>query len=521
MKTVENTPDAARTIIGLRDTGYTLNMAVADIVDNSINAKAENIWITIEKKIDNQIKIRIIDDGYGMDEAGLMDAMKYGSKDKPDGNDLGRFGLGLKTASSSVCKRFTLVTRKGKKKPTLAARWDLDNVVATNKWLHEIGPAEGDHLDEFKQYVEQSGTMVCWDKVDRIGSYDDADKVEVTNHALGNIRSKLKFHLSQTFGRFIDKDGLKIHVNDQQLEAWDPFVLTEKTEKVINKKFTITLEGDSRKHNLLIEGYVVPNKYEYSTEDVRKRAKISNPNQGFYVYRENRMIIAGTWLEEYVQEPHFSLARLSLDFPRELDGLYQLDLKKSTFNLNVDIKTKLRPFVEAVRKEAEKRYRSGRITKTKGTTPAPHAPSGALITEVYEETTTKVDTTKVGEGKVEIRNPDGKIVIDMPTEESENIADLIKAVDHIDDGLFWEPALIGDKMGIHINRGHIYYDRVYIPNLNKALTIQGMDSLLWAMCIAEHEAVNKQTRLSFEKIRFEMSMKLRQLAKRLPELPEE
>ena len=127
-------PDPARLVEGLRDTGYDFNMALADITDNSLDADASTISVNIAMDLGGEISVWVADDGYGMNEAELENAMKYGSESKKDPSSLGKFGLGLKTASTAFCRKFSVVSRAKDTDPYLKAVWDLDHVVNKHEW---------------------------------------------------------------------------------------------------------------------------------------------------------------------------------------------------------------------------------------------------------------------------------------------------------------------------------------------------------------------------------------------------
>ena len=162
-------PDPSRLIEGLRDTGYDFNTALADIIDNSVDAKATKVRIWIRVDPDNDIVVSVADDGHGMDETALLNAMTYGAKSKKDKSSLGKFGLGLKTASTAFARRLSVITRASATSPVLKATWDLDHVDKKKEWEILIdAPAR----DEIKLLDEAagggSGTLVLWEKVDRL-----------------------------------------------------------------------------------------------------------------------------------------------------------------------------------------------------------------------------------------------------------------------------------------------------------------------------------------------------------------
>ena len=127
-------PDPARIMEGLRDTGYDFNTSVADIVDNAISAEAVRIDVRVEMDPLGEITVYFADNGWGMDYDGLMNAMKYGSKKRDDPASLGKFGLGLKTASTAFCKCLSLISRDKDNGPYKKTQWDLDYIASKNEW---------------------------------------------------------------------------------------------------------------------------------------------------------------------------------------------------------------------------------------------------------------------------------------------------------------------------------------------------------------------------------------------------
>lgn len=516
MEKIKCPPDPSRTIVGFRDTGYNLYTAVADIVDNSINARARNVIITIDKDPVGQVHIRIADDGYGMSRDELVSAMRYGAPEHKKGNALGRFGLGLKTASTSVCRQLTVLSRKTANHEVVAARWDLDAVKTD--WLLEVGAPDENLAEEFRELVPGSGTLVCWDKVDRIGANNQFDKQGLSDKSLSAYRVKLRDHLQLVFHRFLG-NRISITLNGERLEPWDPFVLTEKTECPLKRTYSVKLPEATQLYEVQLNAYVIPNKYEYSTNDARDRAKIKSNLQGFYVYREDRVIIAHSWLDLFATEPHFSLLRVELSFPRELDELFGLDIKKSTLNLaaNSHLEDTIKQEIKPVRAHAEARYRAGKRTGQKKHGTSPHAQSQGLLDSKYKEETANLQTRQVGENKVEITNANGTTIITMPTIKTANVKELIEVVDSLPNGLFWEPALVNNRLGLRISRGHMYYERVYVPSFSDGVTVQGIDSLLWALAKCEQDVLDAEIRKSLINLRFFVSKTLHDLAEELPE----
>uniref|UniRef100_A0A486XS73 ATP-binding protein n=1 Tax=Rheinheimera sp. BAL341 TaxID=1708203 RepID=A0A486XS73_9GAMM len=161
-----NDPDPSRLIHGLRDTGYDFNTAAADIIDNSIAAGADNIRINIELAHDGRKFVYFGDDGHGMDADELRNAMRYGAKVRDNLASLGKFGLGLKTASSSVCLKYSVISRREASFPLLKLTWDLEHVENKNVWEMLDEPVSHDEQELFEELCGDSGTLVVWSRCD-------------------------------------------------------------------------------------------------------------------------------------------------------------------------------------------------------------------------------------------------------------------------------------------------------------------------------------------------------------------
>lgn len=344
------TPIAGNMIEGYRSIGYSLETAVADIIDNSIAANAENIWIDFKWSGD-KTTFTITDDGNGMNLVELVTAMRPASKNpllKRDSADLGRFGLGLKTASFSQCRILTVATKQNNE--IFYRSWDMDHVHKAGwkllNWLSDISL-----IDRLKTL--KSGTTVIWQDIDHLVKDTHTEKEEDLAVFLNHIKQMEK-HLSMVFHLFIQNKKLKIWINNSKISAWDPYFITN-SETKISDQFQL-------RDNILVKAYVLPHQSQLSREDFDRGSWIKgwNAQQGFYVYRNNRMIIGGEWLGMYKQEEHSKLSRIMVNIPNtsELDTEWQLDIKKSTIQVPYDIRRDLKRIADESRKEAVEIYRN-------------------------------------------------------------------------------------------------------------------------------------------------------------------
>ncbi|GLI25281.1 ATPase [Xanthobacter flavus] len=338
-------------IEGLRDIGYSLETAISDIIDNSITAGAHRIHIVTETYSDEPY-IAIIDDGEGMSEEELIAAMRPGSRNPlamRDEPDLGRFGLGLKSASFSQCRRLTVVSRRSGR--TSAAIWDLDDVAERNEWAVQLP----DHFDLIPSIdtLGEKGTLVLWQKLDRLTdgySHNAAKRAEVINQRIAETER----HLRLVFHRFMeDAKPLRILLNARLLRALDPFA--RKNPATISdpeEKLTL-LRGDVE-----IQSFTIPHHKQMSKTDWED---IGGPeghlkSQGFYLYRGKRLILHGTWFGLCRQSELTKLSRVRVDIPNSMDADWKIDVKKSSAQLPAVVRDRLKRVIERILAGSKRTY---------------------------------------------------------------------------------------------------------------------------------------------------------------------
>jgi hypothetical protein len=269
-----------------------------------------------------------------------------------------------------------------------------------------------------------------------------------------------------------------------------------------------------------VRAFVLPRREEFASEDAAKRARITNERQGIYIYRENRLIHDADWLGMYQKEPHISLLRVEFSFDHRLDEAFHVDIKKSRILLNETLFDWLRDeFLPAPRRAAEQRYRKGQKKKVTDATKNAHDSSNANIANKEDDLdTAKISIINRQTGEVEVTNKEGKVRLRLKILTAQKPGQCyVEAVEGLDDGVLWEPALIDGHKAVRINAGHPYYHKVYVPNLASGVTVQGMDSLMWALCAAELGTSTDSSKRHFAELRFEVSRLLRRLVDDLPE----
>ncbi|MVN91457.1 ATP-binding protein [Mucilaginibacter aquatilis] len=343
-------PEASSMIETFRAIGYTIEAAVADIIDNSVSAGASGVWVDFEWK-GNDTWLSITDNGTGMDSDELVQAMRPGSKNpltERGEKDLGRFGLGLKTASFSQCRKLTATSHRKNGEPAMWT-WDLDFVRETGRWeLLKYRP-EDSGTDRLTQL--ESGTAILWNDIDRLVQHfrkDDQGALEKFMH----IMNQVKRHLAMVFHRFMESGKLKIFFQDRLIEPWNPFLPTHKFTQAQPEEHL--LNG-----KVFLKGYVLPHKSKLSGDEFRaaEGPRGWNEQQGFYIYRNQRLLLAGDWLGMYRKEEHYKLARIMVDIPNSLDAQWQIDIKKSVARPPLLLRDQLKAYAGQIRNIAVEVYR--------------------------------------------------------------------------------------------------------------------------------------------------------------------
>ncbi len=368
MKEVQLPPRAASLSESMRDLGYSLNAAVADIIDNSISAGASKVDIHSDV-LSSGACLAIVDNGLGMSDQELVDAMRHGSRNPREirsKDDLGRFGLGLKTASFSQCSKLTVVSRKNGIKS--AAHWDLKLVSERDDWI--ICVLDEDEITRlpYIEKLENDGTLVLWQNLDRLCEGD----TEVVNENLINekIRAVDK-HLSLVFHRFISGEikgkKLKICINYHELEAFDPFCTSNKATDPLRQE-VIRIYGGK----VVIQPFILPHHSKLSEKEkdfYKSRSDFLN-NQGVYVYRNGRLMAWGDWFRLIPKGEATKLARVKIDFSNSMDEFWTIDIKKSRAYPPHIVREQIRKIIGTIA-EGSKRVIKGKGKKLYDSNPKP------------------------------------------------------------------------------------------------------------------------------------------------------
>lgn len=397
----------------LRGLGYSTGAALADIIDNSISAGASEVrldftWNGLGSRI------TVLDNGRGMSDAELESAMRLGDKNPLDArsaHDLGRFGMGLKTASFSQCRRLTVASVKDG--TTSCLRWDLDELAANpdGGWLLFEGTAQGSENFISGLKGRKAGTVVLWEQMDRVVT------TGFTSNDFHDLIDTAESHLAMVFHRLLQgpRANLKLLLNGRAVAPWDPFMTGHPA-----KPWTSPPTSHPTDYGTVrVQAHVLPHRDKLTAAEFDANAGPAGwtAQQGFYVYRNERLLVAGGWLglgnsRAWNREEAHRLARIRLDIPNTADADWKIDVRKSTARPPVS----LRPWLTLLAENTRERAR--RVFAYRGT-PAP-AKGNIPIEQAW-----RVDRLKAGvRYRIEESHPSVAAVL----ENAGELAPLVKSM---------------------------------------------------------------------------------------------
>ena len=384
------TPSAARLTESLRDIGYDFPAAVADIVDNSIMAGSSQVDVAIDFAGEESCVV-IADDGEGMTSNGLLEALRYGARRTYGRRDLGRYGLGLKTASLSQCRSVTVVTSRRTAAGTVTMRTlDLDLIAEWDEWLVVEPPEDPVIARARERLVSDPGTVVIWRKLDRVLPEKRPDG-GWARRRLEAMAAKTAEHLGIVFHRYLESAeprGLVVTVNGQKVRPWNPFAPSEPTQNELPlQRFEMTVGDVSGM--VTLRRFVLPARDEFSSHEQFERYSGPlnwNRQQGIYVYRADRLVQWGGWNGIRGIDEHTKLARAALDFDTDLDSVFNINVAKVRVTLPPQIRHMLERPINELCAYADDRYRKASRhgggaqqppapASDDGTRPMPEAPT--------------------------------------------------------------------------------------------------------------------------------------------------
>lgn len=363
---IENPPDPSALVESLRAFGYAFDDAVCDVIDNSIAAGSRTVDVAFRWDGANS-SLRVVDDGGGMTRDELIAAMRLGARsplEERAKGDLGRFGLGLKTASFSQGRRLAVSSRVPGGELAHAV-WDLDEIAETGAW--SMGTSLSDVEErEVRDLIGESGTVVRWSKLDRfVGDVASADE-SARDAALRRV-DDLTQTLSLVYSDWLrGKNRVRLRVSGNAVDPWDPFLTSHQATQELPTEHLIA----ARDRTLAVTGYILPHHQRLTKAEHAAAAGPQgwNAQQGFYVYRNRRLLVNGGWLglPKMKAEEHYKLARIRVDLGNEDDHAWQIDVRKQQAVVPEALRKDLHRIARATRSRAVEVYRArGKVLRTR------------------------------------------------------------------------------------------------------------------------------------------------------------
>jgi hypothetical protein len=512
----------------LRAIGYDLNSAVADVVDNAITEKvaASNVAVTFAFR-SGQIVCRIKDDGCGMNEKELEEAMRLGVETEYKPGDLGKFGMGMKAASLSHCNVLTVISKK-RKSSICAYRWDISHIRQKGWELIQLEHKEIEQiLAKEKIVLDEPGTVVLWDDL----YWMNAEYRSYTNDKLAQnfyyrLEEELKLHLRMVYHRFLDgslgKAGsVNIKVNRFALKPWDPFCRSEPNTGQIDLKKDGKLKIPGYRSAVAIEAYILPTQEGFSSEEAWKegRGLLSwNDGQGYYIYRANRLIRFGGWHGTKAKDEHDKLARISIDIDPSMDEIFRITVNKARVQfpelLFQHLKMIVNPMVIRKAKSKYKKSDDHLIVNNAIRRNAANVNrvSQKLISEHGIRTKSHNGKT---EPMVEVVNPGGSWTSNKIKEflQYGGESDFEIVSGELDNDQLWKIICNeGAKFKVIVNASHPFYTNVYKTAANKAAS-SAIDALIFSLAFGELYNRNENNAQLFDTFKAVSARALERLTK--------
>ena len=501
MFTTTNYPNAAKLMDSLRYLGYNNYSAICDLIDNSFDAEAKNVYVKITQQA-GDVVIQVADDGLGMDEHILDEALKLGSiADRNPASDLGKYGMGLVTASLSIARRTSVLTRNNGS--LLKSISDVDEVKRRNEFCKFLGKATAQDKKDFDElFASGTGTVVELSKCDNL-----------KNKNLSVFRNTLKGKLGQAYRYFL-LSGKKIFVNGEVVEPRDPLMLGQGSEVYSDDTFDVKLtahDGTEVQDQIRVRIAVLPE----SEPDGYKGPKISQTAQGFYILRNNREIEAGQTLSIYTRHNDLNRFRAEVFFSGALDEFMGVNFTKHRVDPHQAIRDKIAEITVGQIRTIRNRIKSARVTTEDAE--ITHDESEKLIS-AKSHLLIKPKPQKTAGGSGGNAGTDGKERGAKTATDTSGTSTgtpkynvKFQAATLGRTGPIYEAEQVGKVTVIQWNVEHPFYERFILERKEDRTLRTSVDFLIYSLATAELTTINEDNYEMVQNIKTVMSSNLRSL----------
>ena len=502
-----NNPNAGRLISSLRNTGYDSYAAIEDIIDNSIDAQARVIKINVENK-DNNLRVVIADNGIGMSEEVLDQALRLGSiTERSEVSDLGKFGMGLCTASISMALKLEVITKE-KNSPLYYSSQDLEEIQERNEFVKVLREASHADIAQVMGLISESGTVVILTKVDRLSDMN-----------VSQFASKLSKDISRIYRKFIES-GIEFYINGKKLDATDPLMLNHpETQIYSDEVYELPIFKDKKnKESIRVKIAILP---DVNTE-LEKEMKMNIRTQGFYVLRNNREVANGITLDIFNKHNDFNRIRVELSFSATLDNEMGVRFTKDGISPNQVISDFLKQEIggqmASIRNLLQKNKKASKDALID------HSNSETVIAQRAKLLITPDAQIEKRGPKLESPEKKEKDKDKSETKQSKERENFIQtktspsglgarfeAAAMGREGTLYETYQQGKIIVIRWNTDHPFYDRVILANKDSKDIVSALDYLVFALASAELKNINADNVELMANVKSVMSTNLRAL----------
>lgn len=367
-------PNPEFLIKSIAEQGYSLESSLADLMDNSVSANANKIEVLIKME-QEPFTLFVADNGHGMDEELLKANMQFPSnspEDERNAFDLGRFGLGMKTASFSQTRCFTVLSRKKGTKNYNGRTWDVNYLKQVGKWrlivntqeeitklIQQYHSLSEGHLNRFENF--EANTIVVWKGLYKFENYlEEGNRQSALKKQITEVTSD---YLSLVFHRYMERKAnpLQIRINNNLIVAFNPFPTTIPDFRPIEFK-----QKNFSTDTIKIEGFVLPSRSIDESQSISiwtTKNRSLMDMEGIYIYRTDRLIHFGGWNGIIKKAPRLQLARLRVDIGNSVDHLLHLNVAKSQIEIPHDLTAAFEKYIDELKTQAEREFFNRGIRK--------------------------------------------------------------------------------------------------------------------------------------------------------------
>lgn len=326
--------NAVEMLEAIRDNNMTTVESVCELIDNSFDANAQNVWIdfTTDKET-GEVWFMVQDDGGGISKEDMQTALQLGGTMNPRAfsKKIGRFGMGLSNSCAAQSPRSIIASKTKDDDKIWANEIDFDYLKKNNAELPDTYELPEDSFVFSQKRFEDSGTIVYWSTCDRLDFKQPA-----------TLNRKIIEAVSRIYRHFLN-EGRKIHINFKEVELVDPLCRLENhrfkekygVEKLYSDPVIVPIDyinedGERVKSKVVVEVVLLDYGKIIDNKELKDQLNPQIPTQGLYLIRNGREIGTPDWYGAVAYKyDHYNYIRGEIRFDSCLDSFFGIGHNKS------------------------------------------------------------------------------------------------------------------------------------------------------------------------------------------------